>query len=277
MHPAITPDRVAVVTGGASGIGFAASKRFAEAGMHVVIADLGGDRLEAAAAELASAGFSATAMPADVSKRSDVEALKAIADGLGTVTVLMNNAGREGGGGLFAGEDVWHKTLDTNLWGPIHGIQVFVPDMISGDEPAAVINTGSKQGITLPPGDTAYNVSKAGLKALTELLSHDLVAKTKGRVTTHLLIPGFTYTGFTKARGVDEKPAGAWTPDQVADFLLKGMASDDFYILCPDNEVDRETDLKRMRWGFGDIVENRPALSRWHPGHKDDFRKFMEQ
>lgn len=277
MHPAITPDRVAVVTGGASGIGFAASKRFAEAGMHVVIADLGGDRLEAAAAELASAGFSATAMPADVSKRSDVEALKAIADGLGTVTVLMNNAGREGGGGLFAGEDVWHKTLDTNLWGPIHGIQVFVPDMISGDEPAAVINTGSKQGITLPPGDTAYNVSKAGLKALTELLSHDLVAKTKGRVTAHLLIPGFTYTGFTKARGVDEKPAGAWTPDQVAGFLLKGMASDDFYILCPDNEVDRETDLKRMRWGFGDIVENRPALSRWHPGHKDDFRKFMEQ
>ena len=74
-----------------------------------------------------------------------------------------------------------------------------------------------------------------------------------------------------------EKPEGAWTPEQVADFMLKGMAAGDFYILCPDNEVDRETDLKRMRWNIGDILENRPALSRWHPDYADAFKRYMEQ
>ncbi|WP_134495433.1 SDR family NAD(P)-dependent oxidoreductase, partial [Microvirga pakistanensis] len=74
----------------------------------------------------------------------------------------------------------------------------------------AIINTGSKQGITTPPGDTAYNVSKAGVKVVTEALSHDLRNRPGCQVTAHLLIPGFVFTGFTRARGVTEKPAGAW-------------------------------------------------------------------
>lgn len=273
-HPAIASGRVAVVTGGASGIGLAAARRFGAEGMRLVIADVDGAALDRAVAGLAAAGVEALGVPTDVGKRADVETLKARADALGEVTVLMNNAAREGGGGLFAGAGAWRGTLETNLWGPINGLQVFVPAMIDGAAPAAVINTGSKQGITLPPGDTAYNVSKAALKALTESLAHELLV-TGGRVTAHLLIPGFTYTGFTRAKGVSEKPAGAWTPEQVIDFLMPALAAGDFYVVCPDNEVDRATDLKRMRWGFGDILENRPALSRWHPDHAEAFKAHM--
>ncbi|MCA8878602.1 MAG: SDR family NAD(P)-dependent oxidoreductase [Rhodobacteraceae bacterium] len=276
LHPAIRKDAVAVVTGGASGIGLAAARRFGSAGMTVLLADLDEARLDEAVADLGADGITATGFATDVSRRANIVALKEEADRLGPVGVLMNNAGREGGGGLLSGPEVWRDTLEVNLFGVIHGLQAFLPDILSADRPAAIVNTGSKQGITLPPGDTAYNVSKAALKALTESLAHDLL-DTKGRVTAHLLIPGFTFTGFTRARGVTEKPAGAWTGDQVADFLLDGMAAGDFYILCPDNEVTRETDLKRMRWGMGDIIENRPALSRWHPDYAPAFRAYTER
>jgi NAD(P)-dependent dehydrogenase (short-subunit alcohol dehydrogenase family) len=276
-HPAIGKNRVAVVTGGASGIGLAVARRFGDAGMQVVIVDRPGSVLDETVAALKADGIAAMAAPADVTDRASLARVKADADLLGPVTVLMCNAGREGGGSLFASEDIWRSTLDTNLWGVIHCIQLFVPDMVNADGPGAVVVTGSKQGITLPPGDTAYNVSKAALKALTESLAHDLVKQTAGRVTAHLLIPGFTYTGFTRARGANEKPAGAWTPEQVADRLMDDMAKGDFYILCPDNEVDRETDLKRIRWGLGDILENRPALSRWHPDYADAFAAYMRR
>lgn len=274
-HPAIVKDRVAVVTGGASGIGLAAARRFGAAGMKVLVVDRPGAALYEAVARLVAEGIAATAAPADVRDRAELAAVKAQADRLGPVGVLMLNAGREGGGGLLAGEEVWRATLETNLWGVLHGLQLFLPDLLASGLPGAVVVTGSKQGITLPPGDTAYNVSKAALKALTESLSHDLVKATGGRVTAHLLIPGFTYTGFTRAKGVQEKPAGAWTPDQVVERLDEEMARGTFYILCPDNEVDRATDLKRMRWAAADIVENRPALSRWHPDYTDAFATYM--
>jgi NAD(P)-dependent dehydrogenase (short-subunit alcohol dehydrogenase family) len=274
-HPAIGKECVAIITGGASGIGLAAARRFGAAGMQVVIVDRPGSALDEAAAALTADGIAAMAAPADVTDRARLAEVKADAERAGPVTVLMCNAGREGGGNLFASEDIWRSTLETNLWGVIHGLQLFVPDMIAADRPGAVVVTGSKQGITLPPGDTAYNVSKAALKALTESLAHDLVKKTGDRVTAHLLIPGFTYTGFSLARGISEKPAGAWTAEQVADKLIDDMGKGDFYILCPDNEVDRETDLKRIRWAAGDILENRPALSRWHPDYADAFAAYM--
>jgi NAD(P)-dependent dehydrogenase (short-subunit alcohol dehydrogenase family) len=271
LHPAIVAGKVAVVTGAASGIGLAAARRFAEAGMRVVMADIDAPALEAAAAEIEQC----VSVVTDVGRRDDVERLKARAQALGPISLLMNNAAREGSGGLFTGEDAWRRTLDTNLWGAIHGVQLFAPDMKAADWPCAIINTGSKQGITLPPGNTAYNVSKAALKALTESLAHDLLA-TGRRVTAHLLIPGFTFTGLTRARGAVEKPPAAWTAEQVVDFLLPAMARGDFYILCPDNDVTREMDDKRMRWALGDILENRPALSRWHPDYAEAFAAFMK-
>ncbi len=274
-HPAIVPGRVAVITGAASGIGLATAFNLGEAGMRVVLVDIDADSLERAVGKLKSAGVAARAVKADVSRREDMARVKGEADAFGEISVLMNNAAREGGGGLFADIAKWKSTLDINLGGALNGIQLFVPDMIKASWPCMVINTGSKQGITLPPGDTAYNVSKAALRALTESLAHELLA-TDDRVTAHLLIPGFTYTGFTRARGVTEKPAASWTAEQVVEFMLPALGRGDFYILCPDNDVARATDEKRILWAANDIIENRPALSRWHPDYKQPFADYMD-
>jgi short-subunit dehydrogenase len=147
--------------------------------------------------------------------------------------------------------------------------------MIARGKPGLIINTGSKQGITTPPGDPAYNVSKAGVKAFTEALQHELRNAAGSQLSAHLLIPGFVFTGLT-ARGRTEKPAGAWTPEQTVDFMLERVSAGDFYILCPDNDVPRSLDEKRILWAAGDIVENRPALSRWHPDFANAFAAFVE-
>src|SRR5258708_18999670 len=165
--------------------------------------------------------------------------------------------------------------LQVNLWGIIYGTQVFVPNMIAQDYPGLVINTGSTQGITTPPGDPAYNVSKAGVKAFTESLQHELRNAAGGRTSAHLLIPGFVFTGLT-AKGRTERPAGAWTPEQTVDFMIERVGAGDFYILCPDNDVPRQLDERRILWAAGDIVENRPALSRWHPDYAKAFAAFVK-
>ncbi|MGH6883401.1 MAG: SDR family NAD(P)-dependent oxidoreductase, partial [Hypericibacter sp.] len=152
-------------------------------------------------------------------------------------------------------------------------VQTFAPAMIAQGKPAAIVNTGSKQGITTPPGDTAYNVTKAGIKVLTEGLAHELRNIEGCQITAHLLIPGFTFTGMTDAA---EKPPAAWTGDQVIDFMLQSLAQGDFYILCPDNDVTRAIDNKRIQWAAEDIIKNRPALSRWHADYKDAFAAFMQ-
>lgn len=148
--------------------------------------------------------------------------------------------------------------------------------MIAGGEPGLVVNTGSKQGITMPPGNPAYNVAKAGVKAYTEALEHELRNRETGpRITAHLLIPGFVFTGLTKGERRD-KPAAAWTPEETADFMLECLERGDFYILCPDNDVPRALDEKRIAWAAGDLVENRPPLSRWHPDWAARFEAFLK-
>jgi NAD(P)-dependent dehydrogenase (short-subunit alcohol dehydrogenase family) len=186
----------------------------------------------------------------------------------------MNNAGTAPGGGPWEHIDRWRRVLEVNLWGVINGVQVFSPRMLDQATPCAIINTGSKQGITCPPGDTAYNVSKAGVKVLTEALAHSLRNVEGQLITAHLLIPGATFTGMT-SRGRAEKPPGAWVPDQVVDMLVDGMHRGDFYVLCPDNDVTREIDNRRILWAAQDITENRPALSRWHSDHSAAFERFL--
>ncbi len=271
LHPAIQAGRVAVITGGASGIGLAAAKTFAGHGMKVVIADVGEEALKEAAAEI---GGDVTAVRTDVSQVAQVAALAERAFGLGQVAILMNNAGVGGGGGALENPDGWRRVLETNLFGVINGMQAFGQRMVEQNCPAAIINTGSKQGITTPPGDTAYNVSKAGIKAATEGLAHSLRNIPGCQVTAHLLVPGFTFTGLTRRR-VTEKPPGAWTAEQVAGFMLERMSAGDFYIICPDNEVTREIDNARMTWAMQDITQNRPPLSRWHPDYAHAFAEFL--
>jgi NAD(P)-dependent dehydrogenase (short-subunit alcohol dehydrogenase family) len=265
---------LAVVTGGASGIGFAAARAFRDLGMRVCLLDRAGDALAQAAERL---GAGVMAFPVDVADRASVAAVAArIASEHGAVSVLMNNAGVGSGGDVFAAAEAWEQVLGVNLMGVLHGVQSFVPAMVAGDAPGLVINTGSKQGITQPPGNTAYNVSKAGVKALTEGLAHTLREQTAGRISAHLLIPGFTYTGMTAGR-LAGRPPGAWTAEQVVDFMMRGIAAGDFYILCPDNETNTEQDRRRIRWAADDIAQNRPALSRWHPDWRDAFARHMAE
>lgn len=280
QHSAVAEGRVAVITGAASGIGFATARRLAERGMKICLADLDGAALDQAAIEVSHVArhgrADVLAVPTDVSRLDDLHRLKDAAyQAFGEVAVLMNNAAIGDGGGPWQNYQRWQRLLEVNLWGVINGVQVFAPAMIAQKTTGAIINTGSKQGITTPPGDTAYNVSKAGVKVLTEAVAHELRNTPDCRITAHLLIPGYTFTGITGRKPGDEKPAAAWTAEQVADFLLEGLSAGDFYILCPDNAVTRETDNRRMQWAMDDIIRNRPALSRWHPDYKDAFETFV--
>ena len=279
-HPAMSPNSVAVITGGASGIGLAAAMRFAHLGMKVCIADIGTNRLTEAETKLLSAAPGGAAnvmvMAVDVSRVEEVSGLEAaVRERFGGTDILMNNAGIQPGSEMFGPLENWQRILGVNLWGVIHGSQIFAPGMIERGRPGLIINTGSKQGITTPPGDPAYNVSKAGLKAFTEALQHELRNAAGSRISAHLLIPGFVFTGLT-ARGRTEKPAGAWTAEQTVDFMIERIDAGDFYILCPDNDVPRHLDERRILWAAGDIVGNRPALSRWHPDYAEAFAAFVK-
>jgi len=280
-HDALTPGSVAVVTGGAAGIGLAACKQFAQRGLRVCIADLGADRLahagEQVALSAANGAQDVMTLRTDVSRVEDLFRLEAaVRERFGGTDVLMNNAGIQPGSGVFGPAANWERVLGVNLWGVIHGTQVFVPAMIERGRPGIVINTGSKQGITTPPGDPAYNVAKAGLKAYTEALQHELRNTAGGRISAHLLIPGFVFTELT-AQGRAQQPAAAWTPDQTAEFMMAGLEAGDFYILCPDNDVPRSLDERRILWAAGDIIENRPPLSRWHPDYAQAFEAFSKK
>jgi len=271
------PGAVACVTGGADGIGLACAKQFAARGMKVALLDINAAKLETAAAEITAAGAPDVAIfavdVADAAALTQVES--DIAKRFGGTDVLLNNAGIQPGSTMFGPLDNWQRIIGVNLWGVINASQIFAPRMIARARPGAIINTGSKQGITTPPGDPCYNVTKAGVKAFTEALEHELRNTDGAKISAHLLIPGFVFTGLTR-RDRTKKPAGAWTPEETASFLMNSLAKGDFYILCPDNDVDRALDEKRMAWAMGDIIENRPPLSRWHPDYAEPFAAYLK-
>ena len=271
-HSAFQPNAVAVITGGASGIGLATAQRLAAMGLRLVIDDVREALMEPPAEQLRQLGApEVMASSTDVSDREALVELETlVAERFGGTDILMNNAGIQPGSSLLDDPENWLHILGVNLGGIVYGTQVFVPRMIERGRPGLVINTGSKQGITTPPGDPAYNVSKSGVKTFTEALAHELRNTEGHQLTAHLLIPGFVFTDLTRGSRT-EKPAGAWTPEQTAEFLFQSVERGEFYILCPDNDVSRELDEKRMAWAIGDIIENRPPLSRWHPDYTESF------
>jgi NAD(P)-dependent dehydrogenase (short-subunit alcohol dehydrogenase family) len=249
--------------------------------MRICIVDLGEDRLAEAAGKIAGVarGGRDDVMTAAVDV-SDVGAMTRLAADVqarfGGCDVLMNNAGIQVPTSALGPRENWERLLGVNLWGIVNGCQAFAVDMIARKRPGLIINTGSKQGITTPPGNPAYNVSKAGVKAYTEALAHELRNTEGCQVSAHLLIPGFVFTPLA-AGGRSEKPDAAWTAEQTVDFMMQRLEASDFYILCPDNDVPRALDERRMLWAIGDVVENRPALSRWHPDYADAFADFVKR
>ncbi|KAK5148901.1 hypothetical protein BJ546DRAFT_1007538 [Cryomyces antarcticus] len=268
----------ALITGAASGIGLAVAKMCASHSMNLILVDVNREKLESAQSTLKSSRATVDIHDMDVSslsawsKLSDTLTSKSM-----TLDFLMLNAGI-GPKGPWTDNQVFRKIFDTNFFGVVNGINTFYPhfaDSKSKDQKSIVI-TGSKQGITNPPGNPAYNASKAAVKTTAEHLSYDL-ASTSPNTSVHLLVPGWTFTGLTGGGQTKEKPDGAWAPEQVADYLYKKMDEGKFYVICPDNDVNTETDKKRMMWTMGDIVYERQPMSRWRDEYKEEAKQAMEK
>ena len=274
----MTNGKTAVISGGASGIGLEAAKRFLACGMNVVIADV--KNLEAAKEsllEISNDESRVLIQECDVTSLDVVKKLEILVrESFGKVHCLMGNAGM-----IAMGTKPWEeveqlqKIMNTNFMGVVNLCNAFIPSMIAHGEDGVVINTGSKQGITRPPGNYAYNLSKASVVAYTEALSHAFITTENCKIKSHLLIPAFVYTPMISAF-IPEKPEFAATTEETVDYFMEALKRDEFYILCPDNETNREIDEKRIQWAADDIIKNRPAMSRWHPDYQEEFEAFMK-
>jgi len=285
-HPVLHEGRVAVITGAGSGIGRAAAKVLASLGMKLALADVDQEGLQQTANEVSTiiGASNVLAFPINVADLNEVVKFKEkVFEAWDEVAVLMNNAGVAAFDGKrgtsWENRDVWTEVLNTNVVGLLNVQHAFVQSMLHQENPSVVINTGSKQGITNPPGNPAYNASKAAVKSITESLGHELRSQPDPHVTAHLFIPGWTYTGLTGhlTAGIGDKPDGAWSAEESVFFMIDRVRAGDFYILVPDNETRREVDELRIMWGAADITEGRPALSRWHPSYKAAFDEYMKE
>jgi NAD(P)-dependent dehydrogenase (short-subunit alcohol dehydrogenase family) len=245
--------RVAVVTGGASGIGFALASRFAAEGMKVVIGDIEEPALDEAVAKLEATGAEVLGVRTDVSEDASVAALAAAAvDRFGAIHVACNNAG-VGGGGLSweAPLSTWEWVLGVNLWGVIHGIRAFVPILMQQDE-AHLVNTASIAGLAAGPFMGPYNASKHAVVALSETLYHEM-ALTAPQVKVSVLCPGWVRTRIAESArnrpesgedDVADAPARlllqsvierGMPPEELAAGVLDAIRAEQFWILPHDD------------------------------------------
>ena len=274
----MTNGKTAVISGGASGIGLESAKRFLACGMNVVIADVKNlTSAKKSLLEISNDESKILVQECDVANPDAIKELQIfVRESFGKVHCLMGNAGM-----IAMGTKPWeeveqlHKIMNTNFMGVVNLCNAFIPSMIAHGEDGVVINTGSKQGITRPPGNYAYNLSKASVVAYTEALSHAFITTENCRIKSHLLIPAFVYTPMISAF-IPEKPEFAATTEETVDYFMEALKRDEFYILCPDNETNREIDEKRIQWAADDIIKNRPAMSRWHPDYQEEFEAFMK-
>jgi NAD(P)-dependent dehydrogenase (short-subunit alcohol dehydrogenase family) len=266
-------DRVAVVTGGASGIGRAMAERFLDEGMHVVVGDVEEPVLEATVAELRAQGADVRGVVTDVSDFASVEALRdAALSAHGAIHVVCNNAGV----GAGAAGQMWDHTLNdwgwalgVNVWGVIHGIKAFVPAMLDGGEVGHVVNTSSGNGGIAPlPGTPIYALTKSSVVTLSESLYAQL-RQVEAKVSASVLFPGpnVLRTGlFTSWRNRPQSYANPGTParppttiesfeksladrgivldytpvEEVAGRVVDAIRADTFWILPPSERSDEQ-------------------------------------
>jgi len=247
-------DKVAVITGAASGIGRALADRCVQEGMKAVLADVEAEPLATAEASLKASGATVLAVQTDVSQARDVEALaQKTMEAFGAVHVLCNNAG------VGTEAAVWESTLaewewvvGVNLWGVVHGVRVFVPLMLAQDAECHIVNTASMAGLISGPGLGAYKVTKHGVVTLSETLHHEL-AERGAKVKVSVLCPGIVNTRIMESarnRPGDLPPTGPRGPAseerwealrrlvpagmpaaQVADAVFEALRKNRFYIL----------------------------------------------
>ena len=248
-------DKVAVVTGAASGIGRGLAERFAAEGMHVVLADVEAPALEQAAQDMTAAGASVLAVRTDVSKAADVQALAGrTIERFGKVHILCNNAGVGGGASAWdtSAED-WQWVLGVNLWGVVHGVSAFVPLMIQGGEEGHIVNTASVAGLMPGAGGASYTASKFAIVGYSESLYYELLMGGNGRIGVSVLCPAATATRIidsdrNRPGGPQERPApgtqeammldvirgalaAGQTPAEVAGKVFDAIVAGRFYIL----------------------------------------------
>lgn len=247
-------DKVALVTGGASGIGFALADRFASVGMKVVLADVEASALETAEHTLRDKGVPVLAVPTDVSSGDAVERLADKAyEKFGAIHVLCNNAGVAVGGLTWThSADDWNWVLGVNLWGVIHGVRVFVPRMIEQGVEGHIVNTASVAGLITSPYMSVYEATKHAVVALTESLRMELELS-GAPIGASVLCPGFVATRISdsdrnrpnpvRVNGGDgnqqaamrelarQQIAAGLNPASVAEMVLEGIRHDRFYIL----------------------------------------------
>jgi NAD(P)-dependent dehydrogenase (short-subunit alcohol dehydrogenase family) len=221
--------KVAVITGGASGIGRAMAERFAREGMSIVIADVQQDALDAAERDLLAAGADVLAVHCDVSKRDDVQALaRATIDRFGAVHVLCNNAG------VVAYRPSWELSLDdwrwvvgVNLMGVVYGVQAFVPTMLKQGDECHIVNTSSIAGLLANSGSAPYDATKFGVVALSETLQHEL-QMAGGKIGVSVLCPGLVKTQILEAdrnRPAGPLPDGELPTGMTRDLMRTVMAA----------------------------------------------------
>ncbi len=274
--------KVAVVTGGASGLGLAMAHRFADAGMNVVLGDIEAEPLAMAEAAIAEKGVRVLPLRTDVAKADEIEALAERAYGeFGAVHVLCNNAGVGGSPGAMweLSQSDWEWTIDVDLWSVVHGVRSFVPRMIEGGDEAHVVNTASIAGMVSGAVGGPYTVAKFGVVALSEQLHYEL-GRAGHDIGVSVLCPGFVNTGiYDSARNrqaeygesavpvpagpspiraaLEERRQTMMQPAEIGEMVFEAIRDRALYIIPAGSEALEQS----MRTRFENIVERRtPAF-----------------
>jgi NAD(P)-dependent dehydrogenase (short-subunit alcohol dehydrogenase family) len=262
--------KTAVITGGASGIGLATAIQFSKAGANLVLGDIEEGPLATQVKELTSHGAKVIGVPCDVTKESDVEALREAAlKEFGAAHLIFNNAGVAGGSTIGTPKKIWDWVMSVNLDGVVNGMNSFIPLFLEQNE-GYVVNTASEAGLVGVPGMGPYNASKFAVVGITESLYHELI-QTGKNVHCSVLCPNFvktrihesarnmpkvlaSYAENPEAKGIQEIAAALVNSGidaaDVAKAVENAVVNEKFWILTHEHSAIRITEL-RLEWMRG--------------------------